>query len=242
MRYFLVLILAAMIVSRLMAQSSGDSQPNSGNKPEDHDGNPAVELGLPKQETIGKLPSLTVSLSQRASDAFAKKDWTTARKCYLEMLEVDPNNALTLANLGAVEQQDGNLKLAQSYFEKALTVNPALQQTWTALGLVSYELGDSYRAVSALSRAVHEDPMDARAHNYLAAAVKKLGWLDAAEAELRRAIEINPSYANAHFNLALMYLERKPPAIELARRHYETALSLGAERDELVDEKLKQEQ
>jgi len=200
----------------------------------------AVQLGLPKQEQTGSLPSLTVALSQRASQAFAKKDWETAKKCYAEMLEIEPNNALTLANMGTVEQQLGQLKEAQGYLSKSVTINPGLQQTWTALGLVSYELGDSYYAVSALSRAVHEDPADARAHNYLAAAIKKLGWLDAAEAELQRAIDLNPDYANAHFNLALMYLERKPPAIELARRHYDAALALGAQRDDLVDEKLKQ--
>lgn len=239
MRLALVLMIAAIFSQGLLAQQEAGAQAAAVAAGE-ADGNPAVELGLAKQESTGKLPALTVTLSQRASEAFAKKDWKTARKCYLEMLEAEPRNALTLANLGAVEQQSGNLKEAQVYFEKALAVNPGLQQTWTALGLVSYELGDSYRSVSALSRAVHEDPLDARAHNYLAAAVKKLGWLDAAEAELRRAIELNPGYANAHFNLALMYLERKPPSLELARRHYETALSLGAERDELVDEKLKQ--
>ena len=106
--------------------------------------------------------------------------------------------------------------------------------------MLSYEKGDSYLALSALSRATHEDPADAKAHNYLAVVVKKLGWLDAAEAELQRALELNPDYTNAHFNLALMYLERKPPAIELAKRHYEKAVALGAEKDELVEKKLKE--
>jgi Flp pilus assembly protein TadD len=106
---------------------------------------------------------------------------------------------------------------------------------------VSYEKGDLYLALHAISRAIHEDPTDAKAHNYLAAVSKKLGWLDAAEAELQRAIELDPNYANAHFNLALMYLERKPPGLELAKRHYEKAVSLGAAKDELVEEKLKGE-
>lgn len=233
MKYVLLTAISLFPCLGLMGQEAGNAQPAGAQ------GN-AVELGIAKDGKSGRLPSLTVALSQRASQAFGRKDWAGARKAYLEMLEVEPNNALTLANLGAVEQQDGKLKAAQAYFAKALAINPSLQQTWTALGLLSYELGDSYYAVSALSRAVHEDPTDARAHSYLGAAAKKLGWLDAAEAELRRAIELNPNYANAHFNLALMYLDRKPPALELAKRHYDAALSLGAARDELVDEKLKQ--
>ena len=35
----------------------------------------------------------------------------------------------------------------------------------------------------------------------------------------RKAIELDETYAEAHYNLAVLYLERQPPAIELARRH-----------------------
>lgn len=202
--------------------------------------NPSTS-GLADQKKTGQLPALTSGLADQAASAFGKQDWKTARKCYQEMLEVDPLNALTYANLGAVEQQSGKLKEAQSLFGRAVTINPELQQTWMALGLVSYEKGDLYYALHALSRAVHADPTDAKAHNYLAVVVKKLGWREAAESELQRAIELNPEYANAHFNLALMYLERTPPAIELAKRHYDKAVALGAPKDELVEEKLKPE-
>ncbi len=199
-----------------------------------------ASIGIPNQVTTGRLPALTTALSERAANAFGQGKWDEARKAYEEMLQEDPNNALTLANLGAVEQNADHLKAAQSYMMRAVAINPTLQQTWIALGMCSYEKGDTYLALSALSRATHEDPTDAKAHNYLAVIVKKLGWLDAAEAELQRAIELSPDYANAHFNLALMYLERKPPAMELAKRHYDKALSLGAERDEIMEQKLKE--
>jgi tetratricopeptide (TPR) repeat protein len=200
----------------------------------------AATLGLPNQTKTGALPPNNTTISELAAQAFGRKDWDTARKYYEQMLREDPLNALTHANLGAVEQQSGRLKEAQALFSRAVAINPDLQQTWVALGLVSYEKGDLYYALHAIGRAIHEDPTDARAHNYLAAVSKKLGWLDAAEAELLRAIELDPKYANAHFNLCIMYLERKPPALELAKRHYEKAVALGAARDELVEEKLKE--
>jgi Tfp pilus assembly protein PilF len=118
--------------------------------------------------------------------------------------------------------------------------NPQLVQSWISLGMIHIAKGDKYRAISAFTRAVHEDPADPRAHNYLAIAAKSLGWTDAAEAELQRAIELNPGYGLAHFNLALMYLERKPPATQLAKKHYEAALTLGVEKDEIVERKLKE--
>lgn len=237
-----LILVIALVSTCIFAQESQPAAPAAPAPPpkEEKKEEKAAQLGMPNQTKTGSLPPLSTGLSELASQAFARKDWATARKYYEEMLREDPLNALTHANLGAVEQQAGRLKEAQALFSRALSINPELQQTWVALGLVSYEKGDLYYALHAIGRAIHEDPMDAKAHNYLAAVSKKLGWLDAAEAELQRAIELDPNYGNAHFNLALMYLERKPPAIELAKRHYEKAVALGAARDELVEAKLKE--
>ncbi len=191
-------------------------------------------------EKLGELPPLTTVLNQRAAAAFSKGDWATARKAYKEMIEFDPKNALVWANLGAVEQQAGDIKRAEECFEKSVEYNPEIAQAWVALGLIRIERGDTYQAISALSRAIHEDPEDARAHNYLAIAVKNLGWLDAAEAELQKAIAVKPDYGVAHFNLALIMLERRPPSIEMAKRHYEKARVLGVEKDETVERRLKE--
>ena len=37
-----------------------------------------------------------------------------------------------------------------------------------------------------------------------------------------------------------MLLERRPPVIELARRHYEKALTLGVAKDDVVERRLKE--
>lgn len=197
-------------------------------------------LELADRGKTGTLPSNTTSLAQRAADAFTKKDWKTARAAYREMIDAEPDNPLVWANLGAVEQQSGKLDAAAECFEKSVQFNPELVQSWIALGLIYSQRGDNYRALSSFSRAIHEDPTDARAHNYLAIVAKGLSWTDAAESELQRAIELNPDYGIAHFNLALMYLERKPPALELAKRHYSKATALGVEKDEIVERKLKE--
>ena len=194
-----------------------------------------------KMDKTGMLPPFTKVLGERAAAAFGKQDWPAARKAYLEMLELDDGNALIWANLGAVEQQSGDLKRSIECFEKSVQINPQLAQTWTALGLLLQKQGDTYRAISCFARAIHEEPEDARAHNYLAIAAKGLGWTDAAEAELQRAIELKPDYGIAHFNMALMLLERRPPAVELARRQYEKALALGVAKDDVVERRLKEE-
>lgn len=189
----------------------------------------------------GSLPPATTMLANKAATAFSKQDWKTARAAYREMLQLDPENALTWANLGAVEQQSKNADAAVACFEASVRFNDKLVQSWTALGLLYSARGDRYKAISAFARAIHEEPTDARAHNYLAIEAQNLGWRDTALAELQRAIEINPDYGLAHFNLAAMYLEQKPPAKTLARKHYDQALQLGVEKDEVIESKLKKE-
>lgn len=188
----------------------------------------------------GTLPPDTMMLSKKAAEAFGKKDWDTARASYKEMLKLDPENALAWANLGAVEQQSGHAKEAIESFEKSVLYHPSLVQSWNALGLLHSAKGDTYLAMSMFTRAIHEDPTDAHAHNYLAITAKNLGWSTAAESELERAIELNPKYGIAHFNLALLYVDQKPPSIELAKRHYQKALALGVEKDEIVERRLKE--
>ncbi len=197
-------------------------------------------LNVVTDDKTGKLPADTGGLAKKAATAFSKRDWETARKAYQEMLEIEPENALVWANLGAVEQQAGKPKEAIVSFEKSLQYNAQLVQSWIALGLIYSDRGDNYKAVSMFSRAIHEEPGEPRAHNYLAISARALGWNDAAEAELQRALELKPDYGVAHFNLALMYLDQHPPATELARRHYKKAQSLGVEKDEIVERRLKE--
>lgn len=200
----------------------------------------APEVGVVDPTKAGALPMNTEALAKKAAAAFSSRDWKTARESYHEMLKEEPVNALAWANLGAVEQQSGNLNAAVEAFEQSVRFNSALVQSWIALGLAYSERGDMYRAVSALARAVHEDPSDPRAHNYLAIVANQFGWTSTAQAEFEKAIALKPDYGIAHFNLALTYLEQKPPALELARRHYESALKLGVEKDEIVDRRLKE--
>ena len=193
--------------------------------------------GFADSET-GSLLAFTGELAKKAASAVSRRDWKGAKSIYEEMLKGEPDNALTLSNLGAVEYQMNDLPAARGHLEQAVQQQPKLAATWITLALIYYQDKDLHLALAAISRAVHERPNDARARNYLGVIIKALGWSNGAEAELQRAIKMDPNYAEAHFNLALMFLERKPPAIELASRHYAKARALGAAPDKLVEKQL----
>ena len=185
-----------------------------------------------------ELPEFTNELAKKAAIAISAGDWKTAKTAYVELLKDEPDNPLVLSNLGAVEYELGELEAASGHMERAVQLRPTLAATWTTLALIYYGQKDYHLALSAISRVVHEKPKDAYARNYLAVIIKALGYANGAEAELQRAITFDPNYAEAHFNLALMYLERKPPAAELASRHYAKARALGAKYDILVENQL----
>ena len=198
----------------------------------------------------GALPEGTEELAKEGAMASADLDWKKARVAYQKMVEIAPDNAMALSNLGAVEfrlssQPDvtpevrrRHLVKAGQLLERATRVEPSIAQNWITLGLIHYEQDQLMPAVSALSRAVHEDKGDPRSHNVLGVVIRDLGWIVGAETELLRAISLDPTYADAHYNLAVMYLDRAPPSVELARRHYYAALDHGAKPDKSIEQKL----
>ena len=120
-------------------------------------------------------------------------------------------------------------------------LKPALVDSWLTLGQTYLELKAPMMAVSATTRGVAENPADARSHNTLAIVLKRIGWTNGAEAELQKALDLDPDYSEAHFNLAVMYLERKPPALEMAGRHYRRARALGASPDAIIEKQIRGE-
>jgi tetratricopeptide (TPR) repeat protein len=196
----------------------------------------ALKVGL--VEGQAKLPPELAALAQSGAMAVTKQDWAAARDSYLKMVQLAPDNALALANLGVAEQQLGNLLAASGNLRKSLEINPANAANWQTLGLIYFEQGELNLAVAALCHAIHENPGDGRSRLYLAAIIRDYGWREASITELERAVQLDPKLRDAHFNLAASYLESSPPRIELARRHYFAALDLGSPPDPQIEKLL----
>jgi len=197
----------------------------------------AMTIGLVTGPT--KLPPELAKMAQKGAAAVANLKWEEARDAYLEMVGEAPGNALAYANLGVAEYQLGNLLAASGNVKKSLDINPTIAVNWQTLGLIQYDKGELNLAISSLTRAIHESPQNALSRLYLAAVVRDYGWKEAAITELQRAVEIDPKLADAHYNLAITYLELRPPRVELAKRHYYAAVDLGAEPSPEVESVLK---
>jgi len=187
------------------------------------------------------IPEIAREAAAEGNGAFLRKDYAAARKAYQRVLDLVPDSLVGLVNLGVVEFYSGNPARSEELLKKAVSLRMENPAAWLTLGMIYMDREKFDDALPALAQAVVQDPRNPRARNFLGVVIGRKGWIDGAQSELRRAVELDPDYADAHYNLAAFYLEGKPPAIELARRHYYRALELGAEKDASIEKVLKPE-
>jgi tetratricopeptide (TPR) repeat protein len=185
------------------------------------------------------VPEIAREAAAEGNAAFARRDFEHAYRAYSKVLDLAPDNLLGLINLGVVEYSLKKFDEAEAHLKRAVQIKLDAAPAWLTLGIIYMDQNRLDEALAALAQANLYDPRNARARNYLGVVVGRKGWIDGAQAELRKAVEIDPNYSDAHFNLAVFYLEGKPPSIELARRHYYRAIELGAAPDPEIEKTLK---
>lgn len=184
------------------------------------------------------LPPGAAVVALEAQRAYAAQRFDEAEKKYLEVLNLVPNNVFAFANLGAAQMELNKLPEADSSLKRALALDPNDGFSLALVGLLRFREQKYDPALEALSRAAQIDPENAQTQNYLGLVLGQQGQRDAAEAAFRKAIQIAPGYAVAHYNLAVFYVTQKPPTRELARWHYQKALSVGHPQSEELEKLL----
>jgi Flp pilus assembly protein TadD len=179
----------------------------------------------------GSLSPAAKAAAEDGVIALGKNQFEAAETDFLKLLRLSPQNSSALVNLGLVEFRLGRAEKARGYLQRAIRVQPDAALAWMMMGVIDMNQEEPVAATAELAQAVYLNPKSPQAHNYYAVILAKRGWYDAAEDELRTVISLAPDFAEAQFNLALVYFEQNPPAIELARRHYQKALDLGAPPD-----------
>ena len=192
----------------------------------------------PALPTEAPAPAMTQEhqTAQQLYEA-ALRDFTAghleaAKALFQKVLDIAPENAPALINLALIAQRQQHGDEAGKFLRRVIQKDTANATAWLLLGIGAYERNELDAALAHLAQAVLYAPQDARAHQYLGVTLGRRGWYSAGEEELRRAVELDPKSADAHYNLAAIYMERVPPAVELARRHYSKAVELGTAPDE----------
>lgn len=199
---------------------------------------PPTVAEVVRDANLETLPAAARRHMAAGLQAFAKRDYAAAAKAFRSFTEQVPGSAAGWLNVGLAEYRQQHPEAALEALDRALAAKLDFAPAWLLAGILRHERGDLDGATACLAQAVWREPRNPVAHNYLAVTVGAKGWNLGAEQELRKAVELDPNYGAAHFNLAIFYLRRTPPAIELARRHYQRARELGEPADELVEKRL----
>ncbi len=197
-----------------------------------------VELQTPAADS---LPEEARNFFSQALSEFGKGDLPAAKRDLGKVLEIAPEDISTRLDLALIGYREGKIDEAVQQLKAAVRLKPECGPGWFLLGVIFCEHERLDEAVASLSQAALLQPKDPRVHLFFGVTLGKKGWFFGAEDELRKAIELKPDYAEAHFNLAVFYLQRNPPAIELARRHYQAALDLGAAPDSQIAKSIARE-
>ena len=207
---------------------------------------PPQEVGserLPSKNTTEdkSTPEAAKIIAAQAGQQYAQGHFSLAEKGYQQALHLAPHNIDYLNHLAAVETHLNNSKETEKLLRLSIKEQLENPSAWLLLGMNYLQEQRTEEAFAALVQATLYDPKSARAQQYLGVAAGRKHWNEISEASLRKAIELDPNYAEANFNLAVYYLQRNPPATEIARRHYQRALDLGAPHDPTIDALLKRD-
>lgn len=168
------------------------------------------------------------ALAAQAMRASGRKDWSSARRLYLEAVELQPRNARILNNLGAVEDQLHMDRFAALHLNEALAIDPNLHVARNNLGIVQVHRGEPRVAERTFREIIRRDPRFHRAHYNLAVLLASTGRVGEARASLERAAALAPGDAAVRYNLGLVARARDGGAAA-EREAYEAALVLEEE-------------
>jgi arylsulfatase A-like enzyme/Tfp pilus assembly protein PilF len=131
-----------------------------------------------------------------------------ARRDYLKMVEIDSTNSTPYFHLGTLAQQDGDLKTALRYYEKARDLVPGSSEALANIGGVLVEMGKPDSGAVVLEETLELDPRNEIALLNLALVYLKEGRTGAAEVLFRRTLEVNPDNTKALVNMSSIFIEK----------------------------------
>jgi len=115
-----------------------------------------------------------------------------ATQQFNRVLQLDPNNAPALQNLGIVALRRDDVPSAQSYLNRALALNPRLPLALNTLGVVYARQNDYAHAVESWNRAVAIDPRQYDALFNAGLVEGRAGHVNEAKSALSRFVATAP--------------------------------------------------
>ena len=113
-------------------------------------------------------------------------------RIYKKKLDANPNDADTIANLGAILQKQGKFDDALTYYQKAESIDPSNVNTRLNVGTLYQQKGDYKTAIVAYDSILILYPDNVQANLYKAQSLSALGETKAAQTFFKKVLSIEP--------------------------------------------------
>ena len=137
---------------------------------------------------------------------FQEKDYGSAMKCLSRVLDKRPDHFEATFLTGLIQQRKGELRDAQTRFERAIGLKKDSSAAHATLGSLLANVGNKQQALKHLSTALKLKP-SASVHFLLSAVYYNSGQSKRAIQHLKQATELDPQYGEAFYQLGLLCLE-----------------------------------
>lgn len=140
-------------------------------------------------------------------------------------LDHDPDNPELTNVLGIISSKKGDLREAQSYFNKAIQKKSSLVSALVNRANLSINRGEYSPAEIDLKKAIKNNPYHTNAYISLGILQKKTGRFTAAKASFQKALDLSPESAFARYNLAVLMSDNFQDKNDALRLFYEVIQS-----------------
>ena len=159
-----------------------------------------------------------------------------AKQQYLKTLAIESGRPEALYALGTIEQQQGNLAEAESYFDAAVKAQPDFLKSWFSLGNLRQARGDFATAERAYRQAIALRSDSAPICNNLGYVLQQQEkWSEAAE-YYQRALTLMPNCREAEANLGNALFAQEKLDSKQQTYYAELNYQLGMDRLQVGDE------
>jgi Flp pilus assembly protein TadD len=144
---------------------------------------------------------------------------------FAKALEINPEHAVALQNLGNAYRQKRDWKNAEKTLQRAVELHPDDPEANYGLGMVYAQRNDTQRAYEYLQRALEGRPAYPEALNNLGILYLRTGRPEDAKKSFAESMRVAPDYAQAYLNLSRVYAiegdkaKARTPLEELLKIH-----------------------
>ena len=178
------------------------------------------------------MPDDIQKLFEKANNYFYDKEYDTALKLFLEIIEKDKKNYLSLQKIAVIESDRKNNEKAIEYYEKSLEINDDDPNIWNDCGNVYFDIRDFDNSIRCYKKAIEIDEDYHWSYYNVGLSLTEQHPQDKSKRDeakdwFEKAIKIKSNYYPALNELGLYYLDNG--VVDKAENYFNLAIQSNRE-------------